>query len=351
MCKSNIIVYCILFSIMLSCQNQENYKLDLGLYNETSDKLNTINQSFQFYDNEFSDVVLNLRETLVLQQDTIRLDSLDQLLFAGLAAPSFVQDSYSFGKTFGVEFSCMTIDNAPPDKIRTRANNLRLPTERINIPVAFHVIQSDDGRGYISRNQISVILDSINSHFSQSSISFSFLGLDSIRNNNWYKKTLQQNKYEKEMMEYLAVTPDKALNIYFLSLKGYKGYAYFPWAVKDDKIDGVVINNATIPGGSKVNFNQGKTITHEIGHYLGLYHTFHNGCEIGDDIPDTPPQSIPTKGCPVEKDSCPNLPGKDQINNYMDYSYDSCLNKFTNGQIDRMNWVLRKHRKGFLPKI
>ncbi|TIC91055.1 Extracellular metalloprotease [Colletotrichum higginsianum] len=93
------------------------------------------------------------------------------------------------------------------------------------------------------------------------------------------------------------------------------------------------------------NVNLGKTLTHETGHWLGLYHTFRGGCDgEGDLISDTPAQASPTRGCPPSRDSCPHKPGLDPIHNYMDYSIDSCYREFTIGQRVRMHSFWRKYR-------
>jgi len=122
------------------------------------------------------------------------------------------------------------------------------------------------------------------------------------------------------------------------------GYAYLPQPNQSAEYDGILIGHNYVGDiGTSTSSANGRTLTHEVGHYLGLRHTFQDGCDIdGDNCYDTPPVQNANYSCNYNTNSCasdsPDLP--DQIENYMDYTDDACQNMFTLDQKDIMHYSL-----------
>jgi PKD repeat protein len=119
------------------------------------------------------------------------------------------------------------------------------------------------------------------------------------------------------------------------------GYAQFPG--RGASTDGIVmIHNRVGTIGTANVGDKGRTLTHEIGHWLGLYHTFQGGCFQGDGVSDTPPVDEPSYGCTASQNpnTCSNDSEVDMVENYMDYADGGCMNAFTNGQLARVDGFL-----------
>jgi hypothetical protein len=218
----------------------------------------------------------------------------------------------------------------------------------VRVPVYFHVLH-DGSTGNIPDSMIRRQIDVLNAAHGGSGpgadtkFTFSLRTITRTDNASWYHDPL---RYERRYKSHLHRGGAGTLNLYSADMGVQMlGWSTFPWRYKaDPKMDGVVVHPQSLPGGRIRNFNLGHTATHEIGHWLGLYHTFQGGCsEAGDYVADTPPERDPTNGCPASKDTCP-APGRDPIHNFMDYAFDTCMNQFTGGQGTRMHHAWQVYR-------
>lgn len=214
---------------------------------------------------------------------------------------------------------------------------------KASVPVWFHVI-TDGATGSVTQAQIADQIRVLNLGFAgyyggaRSGFTFQLAGVTRTDNATWFNARAGGDA-ERDMKRALHRGGFETLNVYSNLAGGYLGYAYLP-GLPDSRtyLDGVVLNWESMPGTSTTfagRYDLGFTLVHETGHWVNLEHTFFGGCNAkGDFVDDTPAMLVPTTGCPVGKDTCPD-PGLDPIHNFMDYSYDSCYTEFTPGQVAR----------------
>ncbi|MDA0630120.1 MAG: fibronectin type III domain-containing protein [Proteobacteria bacterium] len=217
------------------------------------------------------------------------------------------------------------------------------------IPLYFHVIYKSDGTGYVSRQRIDDQIAVLNDDFGGTSfggnsgfdttIQFELVAVNYVENDEWF--TDAGPNAPSEFKSDLAQNPEQYINIYTNDAggEGVLGYATLPPGSAGTSFDGVVMRHQTIGGRNNGygNYDQGRTLVHEVGHYLGLRHTFRDGvCSntypTQDLIVDTPAQaepdygSSPSSACGVTS----------AIENFMNYSRDSAMYTFTEEQTNRM---------------
>ena len=247
------------------------------------------------------------------------------------------------------------------------------------IPVVFHVLHQN-GSENISKEQIQSAITQLNQDYSLTNTDAGNLRsiFTSVQANaeiefRLANKDPQGNCTDGIVRIYSAYTNDgddediksvsrwpntKYLNIWviksipsdepgFITL----GYAYLPDVVNwGPELDGIVMRSDRV-GTIGTSNGTGRTLTHEIGHYLGLDHTFSGGCSgSGDGVSDTPKAADANFGCDYSTNSCTNeSPDKpDMIENYMDYSNDNCQVAFTNGQKNIFNSTFSDERASLI---
>ena len=230
----------------------------------------------------------------------------------------------------------------------------------VTIPVWFHVIDQGDGfaNGQLSdamiHAQMRVLQDSFGGRTGGASSPFGFrlAGVTRTTNPTWFQTLATDFEVEQEAKQRLRRGGPETLNIYTVDGGPYLGFAYFPSILTSPEfavLDGVVLDWRSLPGGSFEIYSEGDTATHEVGHWLALFHTFDGKCSVkGDYVADTPAEFSPAFFCPVGRDSCAgsSKPGLDPIFNFMDYTQDSCMYQFTNGQAQRMQAAWAAFRSG-----
>ena len=237
------------------------------------------------------------------------------------AVPYEVERGFGCGTVASEEF----VQSAALMADQERNGLLPASAAAFTTDVWFHVIARDRtvAGGYLSAATLNEQLDVLNSNYAPAGIQFNLAGTDYTVNPSWAsygnptatRSALRKGTYS-------------TLNVYFFYDLGggTLGVCTLPQSVGSSPSsyaqDGCNVASGSVPGGNLSGYNQGKTATHEIGHWFGLLHTFQGqSCSgSGDQVDDTPVERTATSGCPTSKDTCPNNAGADPIHNYMDYS-------------------------------
>ncbi|KAF9006750.1 hypothetical protein BDQ17DRAFT_1465759 [Cyathus striatus] len=224
--------------------------------------------------------------------------------------------------------------------------------QSMTMNVFFHVISQNETLegGNVPDSQLVDQINVMNEAYTPAGISWVLAGTTRTVNATWFNEVAPLGIHQTTMKKVLRVGGARDLNVYTVGFSqgdgaGLLGYSTFPSTYASNPLDdGIVILYSSVPGGTTVPYDLGQTLTHEAGHWVGLYHTFEGGCgPTGDRVADTPSEAGPAFGCPIGRDSCLSE-GVDPIHNFMDYSDDACMSEFTPGQIERMKAQISTYR-------
>ena len=218
------------------------------------------------------------------------------------------------------------------------------PTPKSVVRVHFHVIQNEES-GAIDDATIAAQVDVLNASFDLRGISFSLASIDRTDSHAWFTGCDADGPANK-MKKALRLGSATDLNVYTCEPTKFFARSAFPWLYENSPFDdGVILHHSIMPGGSHPAFNSGEVLVHEVGHWMGLYHTFQGGCTgAGDEVEDTPAELTGSfAACPIGLDTC-SSPGLDPTDNFMDNSGDACWTNFTAGQNERMATMFAIYR-------
>jgi len=240
------------------------------------------------------------------------------------------------------------------DRIRGEIAAVRMAVrarpETVTVNVQFNHI-TNGSQGVIEEVQREKQIEVMNKAYSISGIKFTYdpSSVKTVDKPAWFNMGMA-SAAEREAKTALHIPAEHSLNLYTAALQnGLLGWAHFPWELAGDPImDGLVILWSTFPGGESAPYNLGQTVTHEAGHWFGLWHTFQGNCDgVGDHVDDTVAHSDPNFGCPPDgNNGACSQQEKAPIHNYMNYTDDACMTEFTKGQIERMQDCIQTYRSG-----
>ena len=284
----------------------------------------------------------------------VSLNPEDTMPFTWVDGTEFVNQKafIESGRRCGTYIDGVQMDAAERDFAERQASGAdKLAVTGGVISVYWHTITNSSGAGALTSSQIASQITVLNNAYASTGWSFVLAGTDTTPNNTWYTVAYGSSA-ETQMKTTLRKGTKRDLNIYAANIGGgLLGWATFPSSVSTQLAkDGVVLLTASLPGGTAAPYNLGDTATHEVGHWMGLYHTFQGGCKTGtnggDLVADTAAEKSAAYGCPTGRDTCTGsrFPGVDPITNFMDYTDDACMFQFTSGQDARMDAQFTTYR-------
>jgi hypothetical protein len=375
--------------LMMACGGKQSGEETSGQVTETYDEFILDNQQVMLNDSVYSnegyaknnfDKFQNLTGVLSESDITTILDhELTMLRSKPDISPAESGPAIAID-TIVSKRSCASFDNAPSTTVKAfQQKKLLFPMvfpRQYSLRLAIHVIEDPAIGSVVTDAEIREQINILNKAFATINISFEIETLNRKPQAAWYKANpVRSPSAYQEMTGALSADPGRYINIFINGMDDW-GYGTFPWlSVYKTKQDCVLIKDKTLQGktiddGCTQATMLGKTLIHEMGHFMGLLHTFHSdqkqangsalpcntatydGCANGDLVSDTPSQKIchfygcgecvNGSGCCSNCgnvqvcDTCPAETGNDPVKNFMGYNPDTCMDHFTVLQYSRM---------------
>lgn len=297
---------------------------------------------------------------------TISIIILTLILFQGFSQQTKVYQPCFFDETINNKKSLLETEQKIQAAIRKKLSvsfkKASSDSTRI-IPVVVHIIH-DGGTENISEAQVQSQIQILNEDYGKlpgtngdgngvdTKVRFCLAKKDPNGNCTngivRIKSSLTNHQtYQRALLKELSFWDNtRYLNIYVVkNINGnVAGYSSFPGGPSSE--DGVVVRHNYFGNTGTASSSLGRTISHELGHWFGLYHTFNNGCGInvctdGDYVCDTPPQASPSYNCNTLNTCSNDNPDLNDLKeNYMNYTPDACKDMFTAGQKQRIQATL-----------
>lgn len=240
--------------------------------------------------------------------------------------------------------------------------------EPVRVPTRIHVVSRSDQRGAVSDAVLEEQMRMLNAAYRPMRIVFQLTLTTREANDDWFDE-VAESEVDSQFMRKINIRGGSDLllvvrqprSIVDGKVKEVLGYAHLPSNIANGKVprmfDAVVLDWKSLPRGEPTT-GLGNTTIHEVGHWLGLLHTFEpgttnagqvgDGCDpVGDGIDDTNAQRFAVFACDKVSDTCP-APGRDPLANYMGYGYDSCTSELTPDQSEYALSMLVQYRPQFL---